>query len=71
MASKTVSRRRDVELASILDSPEITQFIEQSGERTLDRPTRIYSPVAARCSPRQEHLQHLDLEPDRCSSPGT
>jgi Transposase DDE domain len=28
MASKTVSRRRDVELASILDSPEITQFIE-------------------------------------------
>jgi hypothetical protein len=29
MASKTVSRRRDVELASILDSPEITQFIEQ------------------------------------------
>lgn len=29
MASKTVSRRRDVELASILDSPEIAQFIEQ------------------------------------------
>lgn len=28
MASKTVSRRRDVELASILDSPEIAQFIE-------------------------------------------
>jgi hypothetical protein len=29
VASKTVSRRRDVELASILDSPEINQFIDK------------------------------------------